>query len=792
MMTDKATSTRIGQPVRRREDMRLVTGNGSYADDVNLPGQAYAAMVRSPHAHARIRAIDTTAAMAAPGVLAVLTGRDLIADGLKPIPHKVWSQHPAEIALEGRDGFTTFTAPHYPLPPDKVRFVGEAVAMVVARSVAAAKDGAEMVEIDYDVLPAVTDTREAANPDAPRLFDEAASNVVVDGELGDAAGTAAAFARAAHVVKFDTWVQRITGVPMEPRAAVAEFDPDTGRTTLYAGSGGVWRLKDDLATILAVPPDRVRVIMREVGGNFGTRGMIYAEFALVAWASRRLAQPVKWTGDRHEAFLCDYQARDLAVTAELALDARGNFLAMRGSNISNAGGHTTNYSPLQKGVEIMTTIYRIPVAHFRARAVVSNTSPTRPYRSAGRPEVMYVMERLIDLACREHGFDRVEIRRRNLVAPSEFPYTNAFGMIYDSGAYRHTLDWVLRMGDWDGFAARRAAARTRGKLRGIGVANYLDTATGVARERTEMTVHPDGWVDVVIGTSSQGQGHETSFAQLVNEWLDVSIDKVRFVTYDSDVLVFGGGAHSGRGMRLASQIMWKASNEIIAKGKRVAALLLQSKPEAITFAAGRFSVDGADQAIGLFEVAEATLRRTDLPEELRGPLAAICDEVIPQAAFPFGSHVCEVEIDPDLGTLEIIKYSAVDDVGRAVNPMIIDGQTHGGIVQGVGQALLEQCFYDARTGQLLSASFMDYAMPRADVFPFFDTGISEVPMPGHPLGIRPAGEGGTTPALAVVVNAVVDALRDFGVRHVEMPATPERIWRAMRGKPARPHTMEMS
>jgi carbon-monoxide dehydrogenase large subunit len=791
-MTDKATSTRIGQPVRRREDMRLVTGNGSYADDVNLPGQAYAAMVRSPHAHARIRAIDTEAAMAAPGVLAVLTGRDLIADGLKPIPHKVWSQHPAEIAIEGRDGFTTFTAPHYPLPPDKVRFVGEAVAMVVARSVAAAKDGAELVEIDYDVLPAVTDTREAANPDAPRLFDEAASNVVVDGELGNAAGTAAAFARAAHVVKFDTWVQRITGVPMEPRAAVAAFDPDTGRTTLYAGSGGVWRLKDDLATILAVPPDRVRVIMREVGGNFGTRGMIYAEFALVAWASRRLAQPVKWTGDRHEAFLCDYQARDLAVTAELALDRQGNFLAMRGSNISNAGGHTTNYSPLQKGVEIMTTIYRIPVAHFRARAVVSNTSPTRPYRSAGRPEVMYVMERLIDLACREHGFDRVEIRRRNLVAPSEFPYKNAFGMIYDSGAYRHTLDWVLRMGDWDGFAARRAAARTRGKLRGIGVANYLDTATGVARERTEMTVHPDGWVDVVIGTSSQGQGHETSFAQLVNEWLDVSIDKVRFVTHDSDVLVFGGGAHSGRGMRLASQIMWKASNEIIAKGKRVAALLLQSKPEAITFAAGRFSVDGADQAIGLFEVAEATLRRTDLPEELRGPLAAICDEVIPQAAFPFGSHVCEVEIDPDLGTLEIIKYSAVDDVGRAVNPMIIDGQTHGGIVQGVGQALLEQCFYDARTGQLLSASFMDYAMPRADVFPFFDTGISEVPMPGHPLGIRPAGEGGTTPALAVVVNAVVDALRDFGVRHVEMPATPERIWRAMRGKPARPHTMEMS
>jgi CO/xanthine dehydrogenase Mo-binding subunit len=425
-------------------------------------------------------------------------------------------------------------------------------------------------------------------------------------KLGDAADTAAAFARAAHVVGFDTWVQRITGVPMEPRAAVAEFDPDTGRYTLYAGSGGVWRLKDDLASILAVPPQDVRVIMREVGGNFGTRGMIYAEFALVAWAARRLEQPVKWTADRHEVFLCDYQARDLAVTAELALDAQGNFLAMRGSNISNAGAHTTNYSPLQKGVEIMTTIYRVPVAHFRARAVVSNTSPTRPYRSAGRPEVMYVMERLIDLACREHGFDRVEIRRRNLVAASEFPYRNAFGMVYDSGAYHHTMEWALRLGDRDGFAARRAAARARGKLRGIGVANYLDTATGVARERTGMTVHPDGWIGVVIGTSSQGQGHETSFAQLVNEWFDVPIENVRFLTHDGDLLVFGGGAHSGRGMRLASQIMWKAATEIIARGKRVAALLLQAKPEAITFASGRFSV-GADQAIGLFEVAEANL-----------------------------------------------------------------------------------------------------------------------------------------------------------------------------------------
>jgi aerobic carbon-monoxide dehydrogenase large subunit len=791
-MTEKATSARIGQPVRRKEDMRLVTGNGSYTDDINLPGQAYAVMVRSPHAHARIRAIDIAAAIAVPGVLAVLTGRDLVADGLKPIPHKVWSQHPAEVMLREHAGFKTFTAPHYALPPDKVRFVGEAVAMVVATTVAAAKDGAELVEIDYEQLRAVTDTLEAARPDAPRLFEEASSNVVVDGELGDHAATEAAFARADHVVKFETWVQRVTGVPMEPRAAVCEFDPDTERYTLYAGNGGAWRLKDDLATILGVPADRVRCIMRDIGGNFGTRGMIYAEFALVAWAAQRLGRPVKWTGDRHEAFLCDYQARDLAVTAELALDREGNFLAMRGSNISNAGAHTTNYSPLQKGVEIMTTIYCIPAAHFRARAVVSNTSPTRPYRSAGRPEVMYVMERLIDLACREHGFDRVEIRRRNLVKKTEFPYRNAFGMVYDSGDYHHTMNWALKAGDWDGFPARREAARARGKHRGIAVANYLDTATGVARERTEMTVHPDGWIDVVIGTTSQGQGHETTFAQLVNEWYDVPIENVRVITHDTDIVKFGGGAHSGRGMRLASQIMWKATNEIMARGKRVAALLLQAKPEAIAFTGGRFVVGSGDRAIDLFEVSAAMLRRTDLPEDLRGPLAATVDEVVPEASFPFGSHVCEVEIDPDLGTLEIVKYSAVDDVGRAVNPLIIDGQTHGGIVQGVGQALLEQCFYDARTGQLLSGSFMDYAMPRADVFPFFDTGISEVPTPTHPLGIRPAGEGGTTPALAVTINAIVDALGEFGVRHVEMPATPERIWRAMRGKPQRPQTLELT
>ncbi len=777
---ERVAGERIGHPVRRREDLRLVTGAGRYTDDITLPGQCYAVMLRSPHAHARIRGIDVAPAMSIAGVLTVLIGNDLAADSLQPIPHKVWSQHPAELKLRNRDGFETFIAPHGLLPRDKVRFVGEPVAVVVATTLATAKDAAEAIAIDYDPLAAVTDTRAAARPDAPRLFEETASNIAVDAELGDEARTTAAFARATHVVKLDTWVQRVTGVPMEPRAAVCEYDSDSGRYTLIAGSGGAWRLKDDLAAILAVAPDRVRVIMRDVGGNFGTRGMIYAEFALVAWAARRVGRPVKWTADREEAFLSDYQGRDLAVTAELALDANGNLLAMRGANLSNAGAHTTNYSPLQKGVEIMTTVYRVPAAYFCARAVLSNTAPTRPYRSAGRPEVMYVMERLIDLACREHGFDRVSIRRRNLVAETEFPYANAFGMMYDSGAYHRTMEWALRLGDWEGFAARRASARVRDRLRGIGIANYIDTATGIARERTEITIDPAGFVDVVIGISSQGQGHETSFAQLINEWYDVPIARVRIITHDTDIVKFGGGAHSGRGMRLASCVMWKATNEIIARGKRVAALLMQAQPDAVQFAAGRFAVSGSDRAIGLFELAAAMAHRTDLPKEFCGALTATCDEAVPEASFPFGSHVCEVEIDPELGAVQIVKYSAVDDVGRAVNPMIIDGQTHGGIVQGIGQALLEHCAYDPETGQLLSASFMDYAMPRADMLPFFDTGISEVPSPAHPLGVRPAGEGGTTPALAVIVNAIVDALAELGVTHVEMPATPERIWRAIR------------
>jgi carbon-monoxide dehydrogenase large subunit len=775
-----AQSARIGDPVLRKEDLRLITGQGCFSDDVNLPGQVFAAVVRSPHAHARIVGIDVRNALANPGVLAVLTGRDWLADGLKPLPHQPYSFHPAERPLTNKDGAPVFTPPHYPLTYDKARYVGEAVAIVVAETIAAAKDAAELIEVGYEVRPAVIDTRAAAHAEAPRVWDEAPSNVCIDGEMGDERATATAFARAKHIAKLETWVQRVTGVPMEPRAAVAEYDPATRRYTLHAGSGGAVRLKNDLAAMLDVSPPNVRVLMRDIGGNFGTRGMIYPEFALVAWAAKRVGRPVKWTCERSEAFVSDYQGRDLAVIAELALDADGNFLAMRGSNVSNIGAHTVNFQPLQKGVEIMSSIYRVPTAHFRARAVFSNTAPTRPYRSAGRPEVMFVMERLIDVAAREFSFDRVELRRRNLLTEAELPYTNAFGMVYDSGDYHAAMQKALELGDWSGFAARETDARAHGKRRGIGLANYVDTATGVPRERAEVTVHPDGRVDVVIGIVSNGQGHETSFAQLVNEWLGVPIEDVRLIVGDTDIVKIGGGTHSGRGMRMGSVVIWKCAQQIVAKGSRIAARLLEADPSTVRFDGGRFHIDGSDKSASLFEIASAAARLSDLPDDLRGPLSAVSDETFNDASFPYGCHCCEVEVDPQLGTVEIIRYVAVDDVGRAVNPMIVDGQTHGGIAQGVGQALLEHCHYDSNTGQLLSGSFMDYAMPRADSFPFFTTHISEVPSTTHPLGLRPAGEGGTTPALGVVINAIVDALSEYGVKHIEMPATPERVWRAVR------------
>jgi carbon-monoxide dehydrogenase large subunit len=601
---------------------------------------------------------------------------------------------------------------------------------------------------------------------------------MIDAEVGDAKATDEAFARAAHVTRLDTWVNRVTGVPMEPRAAVGIYDAETKRYTLYAGSGGIVRQKKEIAAILDVPFESVRVIAKEIGGNFGTKNSFFPEFALVVWASRRVGHPVKWTCDRSEAFVSDYMGRDLTVSAELALDADGHFLALRTKNLSNIGAHSGSYVPLVKGVGLCTSGYRIPVAHISARAVLSTTMCTTPYRSAGRPEVIYVMERLVDKAAQEHGFDRVALRKRNLIPPSAFPYKNPQGIIYDNGTYRVVMDRAMELGDWAGFKKRRAEARKRKRLRGIGLCCYLETTGGYPRERADITVLPEGRVDVVVGTLSSGQSHETTFAQCVAEWLGVPFDDVYINESDTDIVKEGGGSHSARSMRLAGIVMGNASDLVIDKGKKIAAHVLETAEDDIAFASGSFTVKGTDRSVGLYQVARAAAEDKSLPEDLRGPLGATSDETIKQLGFPYGAHVCEVEIDPQTGHLEIARYTCVDDVGRAINPMVVDGQTHGGAVQGIGQAVCELCSYDAE-GQLLSASFMDYAMPRADTMPTFTTDISQVLTPTNRLGVRGAGEGGTTGALGAVVNSVVDALAEFGVTHIEMPVTPERIWRAI-------------
>jgi carbon-monoxide dehydrogenase large subunit len=768
----------IGQPVRRKEDFRLLTGSGRYGDDFVLPRMAHAAFVRSPHAHARIRAVDKEAALAAPGALAVFTGADYVADGLKPIPHDAGLMGPPDLAVRLRAG--PITPPHWPLPAERARFVGEAVAMVVADSIAAAKDMAERVHVDYAPLPAVARAADATRPGAPPLWDEAPDNLCIDIEAGDAEATAAAFARAAHVVRLDTWVQRVTGVPLEPRTTIADYDRASGHYTLYSGTGrGVAKARLDLARALGVPADDVRVLCEEMGGNFGTRNFFYPEWTLLAWAARRTGRPVKWTCERSEAFLSDYQGRDLTVEAELALDADGNVLAVRASNLSNLGAYAASFVSLQKGMGLLSGVYRIPAAYVRGRGAVTNTVPTTPYRSAGRPEVIFVIERLIDLAADRLGVDPAALRRRNMVPPAAQPYTNPLGLTYDSGRYAEAMERALALADWQGFAARRAAARRRGRWRGIGVANYVEVTSGAPRERTEITVRPDRSVELVMGTMASGQGHETSFAQLVTEWLGVPFESIVYVAHDTARVKAGGGSHSGRSMKLATTVVGKATDAIIDKGRKIAGHLLETGEADLEFARGRYRVAGTDREVGLFEVAAAAVARVDLPEELKGPLAGIGDETLRIASFPYGTQVCEVEVDADTGAVEIVGFAAVDDVGRAVNPLILHGQTHGGIAQGAGQALLEDAHYDPKTGQLLTGSFMDYAMPRADDLPALATALSEVPSPTNRLGVRSGGEGGTTPALAAVINAIVDALAELGVSHIEMPATPERVWRAI-------------
>jgi aerobic carbon-monoxide dehydrogenase large subunit len=736
----------IGSSLPRLEDSRLLTGRGCYSDDFTLPGQVYAVVLRSSHAHARIAAIDAAAARALPGVLAVLTGADVMVEGLQPIPHIPAAMSPPDIKLPNLDGTPHKVVRPMVLAVEAVRYVGEPVAFVVAETLALAKDAAEAVLVEYQELPSLSD-------------------VAVDALVGDPARTGEGFDKAAHVVRLATDIPRVTGVPMEPRAALGHYDPASGRYTLYAGGGAIVRPKKEVAIILGIDATRVRVIAHEVGGNFGTRNFFYPEFALVCWASRKVGRPVKWTCERQEAFASDYAGRDFRIESELALDAEGNFLGLRATSISNLGAYTASFVPLTKGTQLMTSLYRMP-AVARARGILSNTPSTAPYRSAGRPEVMFVIERLIDLAARAHGFDRAVLRRRNLVTTT--PYTNPFGVTYDTGDYAGTLDDILQRAGWDGFAARLAGSKARGLRRGIGLAGYVESQSGAPFERAEVTVLAEGGVEIVIGTLSAGQGHATSFAQLAAEWLGIPAGKVRIVTDDTDRISVGGGSHSGRSLRLAATTIHQAALGIVAKGRKLAAQQLEASEADIAFSDGRFIIAGTDRGIDLFELAERC-----------GPIADNADVDSRVGSYPYGWHVCEVEVDAETGVVRIDRYTTIDDVGRAVNPLILHGQTHGGIAQGVGQALMERCFYAPGSGQLLSGSFMDYAMPRADDFPRFVTALSEVPSTNHPLGFRGGGEGGITPALGVVINAVVDALGDLGVTHIDMPASPERVWRAI-------------
>lgn len=764
----------IGQSVLRKEDRRLLTGRGEFSDDFSLLGQAYAYVLRSPHAHARIRRVSTQAARAMRGVLAVLTGADYLGEGLTGLPN---NPVPRDLPIKNRDGSKLFFPPDYPLAPYRVRHAGEGIALVVAESLAQAKDAAELVEIDYEPLPAVVDLAGALAPGAPSVWDEVPGNLCIDHEIGNREATDEAFARAAHVTRMAIRNNRVNGVPMEPRAAIGEYDAAGGLYTLYTGGQGVLIQKRGLCGIFGAPEDKVRVVCKDVGGGFGTRNLLFREFVLVLWAARRLGRPVKWICERTEAFLSDPYGRDLTSQAELALDAQGRFLGMRTNNIANIGSHTLHFVPLMRGAAVTNGLYVIPAVHVRLQAAFTNTVPTSTYRGAGRPEAMFIIERLIDTAAAEMGFDRIDLRRRNLIPPSALPYKNALGTSYDSGEFEDNMLGAMQLADWDGFVARRQAARARGRLRGIGLGNYVETATGIPPERAVVEVIPEGKVKIVIGTQASGQGHETAFAQLLVDWLGVSFESIELLTGDTDIVKMGSGSHSSRSMRLGGLLIGQAAAEIVEKGKRVAARVLEAAATDIEFANGRFTVAGTDRSIGIFEAAGAAAEQPGHEQ-----LVASADRTTMLPTFPNGCHVCEVEIDPETGNVAIVGWGAVDDVGKVINPMMVDGQTHGGIAQGVGQALLEDCVYDRESGQLLSGSFADYALPRADVFPEFQLKNNEVPAPNNPLGVKGAGEGGTTGAPPAMINAIVDALREYGVRDVEMPATPQRVWRAIRAR----------
>ena len=762
----------IGQPVPRAEDPVLLRGEGHYSDDFSRPRQAHAVMVRSQYAHGILRGIDTAAARAMPGVLAVYTAADLAAGGIGSLP--------ARQVMNNRDGTPMLQPVRRVLATDKVRHVGEAVACVIAESVAAAKDTAEAVTVEVDPLPAVTEPGLAAAPGGPQLYADIPGNVGLDFHFGDSEQVAAAFAAAAHVTRLQLRSNRIVVNPMEPRAALAEYDARQQHWTLHVGCQGVFGFRNYIAQVLGVGRDKVRVVTDRVGGSFGMKQPNMPEYFCILHGARMLGRPVKWTDERSGSFVSDTHGRDHDMTAELALDRDGNFLAVRLTGYGNLGATYGAPGPATRNAQRNTLgVYKTPLIEVNTRCVFTNTTPVGAYRGAGRPEANYYMERLVDTAAREMGIDQLELRRRNHIPSEAMPYKSPNGTTYDSGDFTNLLDKAVALADWHGFPKRKEESRARGKLRGRGISDYLELTGPPGREMGGIRFEPNGDVTIVTGTLDYGQGHWTPFAQLLAARLGIPFQRIRLRQGDSDELIAGGGTGGSKSLIVSGNAIVGAADKVIEHGRQIAAHLLEAAAADIEFRSGRFVIAGTDRSVGLMELAAKVNDGLALPPELPQNLDVVDIYDGPPSAFPNGCHIAEVQVDTETGTVEVVKYTFVNDFGVVINPLLVDGQAHGGIVQGIGQALRERTVYDD-DGQLLTGSYMDYAMPRADDTPLFVHEFHSVPATTNPLGAKGCGEAGCAGALPSVMNALVDALTEFGIHHIDMPATPERVWRAIR------------
>ena len=762
----------VGQPVPRTEDPVLLKGEGRFTDDLSLPRQAHAVIVRSTYAHGVIKRLVKTEAAAMPGVLLVLTGSDLTD----------YAGLPCGMNTKSRDG-TPLIKPNRPsLASDKVRFVGDPVACIIAETANLARDAAEAIVLEIEPLPAVTKAREATAVGAPAIYDEAPDNVALDFHFGNTELVVEAFERAAHVTRLDIRNNRAVIAPMEPRSALAEYDAIAGRYTMRMGCQGAFGMSRHLANLLKVKPENVRVLVGNVGGSFGMKSFPYPEYICILHAAKILGRPVKWTDERGSAFLSDQHGRDHQVDAQLALDAQGRFLAVRLNIHANLGGYMTGVGPnmsTNNAVKNVVSVYKTPVIEINTICAFTNTTPVGPYRGAGRPEANYYMERLIDTAARELNIDRIELRRRNQIEPSQIPYSAPSGQSYDSGDFPAVMSAGLKQADHDGFLARKTMSRAQGLLRGLGVATYLEVTAPVETEMGGIHFDPDGGVTIVTGTLDYGQGHAAPFAQILHNQLGIPFEKIRLLQGDSDKLITGGGTGGSKSIMASGGAILEAGDRVIEKARSAASHVLEAAVDDIEFSNGALTVVGTDRAIGLLEL-NATIREAPtLPDNVPENLSVELKHGGVPSAFPNGCHVCEVEIDPETGAVQIQRYSMVNDFGTLINPLLVEGQSHGGVVQGIGQALMEHMVYD-EDGQPLSGSFMDYALPRAGDVPQFEYGSHPVPATTNVLGAKGCGEAGCAGALPAVMNAIVDALSDVGITHVDMPATPETIWRAVR------------